>query len=149
MVGRIQYGSQSGERVRQESAHASLRGIWILLFRLPLLPRRVDACPPEGVGRHQKEQHLPGLLRGGPYGLHRPALGGQVSRRSGEVRTSLIAKVRHSSRGCFWRSPKPNGKDESTECPEKSGHGVAGNGRRVPVRTAGSCPARGVKGGRL
>ena len=78
---------------RQESAHAALRGHGILRFRLPVLPGGVDHGPPEGVGRNQEEQHFDGLLRGGPHGLHRPAVGGQVPRRPGEVRTGIAAEI--------------------------------------------------------
>ena len=77
---------------RQESAHAPLRGNGILRFRLPLLPGGVDHRPPEGVGRDQEEQHFDGLLRVGPHGLHRPALGGQVPRGPGEVRAGSLPK---------------------------------------------------------
>ncbi len=58
MVRRIQHGSQPGERLRQKSAHAPLRGHGILRFRLPVLPGGVDARAPEGIGRNQEEQYF-------------------------------------------------------------------------------------------
>ncbi len=96
LVGRIQHRDQPGERIRQEPAHAPVRGIRVLRFRLSLLPGGVDDCPHEGVRRGQEEQHFARLLRVGPHGLHRPAGRGQISRRPGQVRPERTAEMMSS-----------------------------------------------------
>ena len=78
---------------RQESAHASVRGMGYYDFACPFYPVEWTIAHLKVSDEIKKNNISTGLLRGGPHGLHRPALGGQVSRRPGEVRAGIIAEV--------------------------------------------------------